>query len=375
MVQRVEPIYLDYHATTPSAPEVIEAMLPWFGERFGNPASTTHRFGKEAAHAVEAARVEVAALIGADPRTIVFTSGATEALNLALKGLAAAHPQRAARIVASAIEHQAVLDTIAHAPFEAVLVKPDARGIVQPETIDPSGALAVCVMAANNEIGTLQPVQAIAQRAHAAGAFMICDASQAVGKVPFAVGELDLVAFTAHKLYGPKGIGALYVRRRPPVALAPLISGGGHERGLRSGTLNVPAIVGFGVAARLAREHLHDDMVRIAGLRDELWAALQAGIPHIVRTTDQDTLPGNLHVSIPGLEAWRLLDAVPELAVSAGSACQSAELEPSHVLSALGLSDRIILGSLRIGLGRPTTRAQVERAAALLSAAVRALSA
>ncbi|MFO0747475.1 MAG: cysteine desulfurase family protein [Myxococcota bacterium] len=375
------PIYLDHHATTPCDPEVVAAMLPWFGERFGNPSSTTHIYGREAARAVEEARAEVAALVGADPREVVFTSGATEALNLALKGLAAGRPAAAreapARVVASAFEHKAVLDVLAHGSFDAVLAPVTRDGFVALDAVAAALAtptLAVCVMAAQNEVGTLQPLAELAAMAHAAGALMLSDAAQAAGKIALDARALgvDLMALSAHKLYGPKGIGALVVRRRPPVPLVAMIDGGGHERGLRSGTLNVPAIVGFGVAARLARERLDADQPRIGALRDRLWAALQAGLGPRVALSGAlaPRLAGNLHVSFPGLEARRLIEAVPELALSAGSACTSDDLSPSHVLRAMGLSDRDLFGSLRIGLGRGTTEADVDLAARVLVRAV-----
>ncbi|MCC6621349.1 MAG: cysteine desulfurase [Deltaproteobacteria bacterium] len=384
------PIYLDHHATTPCDPRVVEAMMPWWTERFGNAASTTHVYGREAARAVEEARAEVAALVGADPREIVFTSGATEALNLALKGLAAGRPGGGgpgreagpARVVASASEHTAVLDVLKGPAFAPELVAPTPGGIVEPDAIAAAlaraPALAVAVMAANNEVGTVQPVSAIAEVARAAGAFMVCDAAQVAGKLPFDVRALgvDLAAISAHKLNGPKGVGALIVRRRrgeAPLPLAPLIEGGGHERGLRSGTLPVPLIVGFGAAARLARGALVEEAIRVAALRDRLWAGLRAGLgERVVRTGGEGAprLPGNLHVALPGIEARRLLERMPELALSAGSACTSADLSPSHVLVAMGLSDRHVYGSLRFGVGRGTTEAEIDRAIAVLVAAV-----
>ena len=385
------PIYLDHNATTPCDPRVVEAMLPWFGERFGNPASTTHIYGREAAHAVEAARAEIAALVGADAREIIFTSGATEALNLALKGIAA-RARGPMHVVASAIEHKAVLDVLHGPGFHATLVAPTRDGVVTAEAVaqalnepqvEPQvgpqvGPCAlVTVMAANNEVGSVQPIADIARLAHDAGALMLCDAVQVAGKLPFDVHaiDVDLAALSAHKLYGPKGIGALVVRRRrgePPIGLVPQIEGGGHERGLRSGTLNVPAIVGFGVAARLAREALDGEGQRLTALVGRLWAGLEAGLgAAIQRTISADTprLPGSLHVIVPGLEARRILEYVPELALSSGSACTSAELSASHVLTAMGLTDREAHGALRIGLGRYTSEADVDVAVARLVSA------
>jgi len=380
------PIYLDHHATTPCDPRVVEAMAPWWTERFGNPASTTHVYGREAARAVEEARAEVAALVGAEPREIVFTSGATEALNLALKGLAAGRPGAAradgpARVIASAIEHKAALDVLGGLAFGTELVPPTPEGVVTAEVVARAlarePALAVCVMAANNEVGVVQPVGAIADVARAHRAWMVSDLAQLAGKLPVDVRALgvDLAALSAHKLYGPKGVGALVVRRRrgeEPIPLAPQIEGGGHERGLRSGTLAVPLVVGFGCAARLAREGLLEEATRVGALRDRLWAGLRDGLgDRVVRTCGDAAprLPGNLHVALPGIEARRFLERVPELALSAGSACTSADLSPSHVLVALGLSDRQLYGSLRFGLGRTTTEAEIDRAIELVVAA------
>lgn len=376
------PIYLDHHATTPCDPRVIEAMIPYFGERFGNPSERSHRWGQEADRAVEAARIEVARLASAtvDPREIIFTSGATEAINLAMKGLARAHPERSRRIVVSAFEHKAVLEvgrSLGRFGYELVVVSPSAEGFVTAESVRQAiggGALMVCIMAAQNEVGTVQPLAEIGQVTRAAGAFFFVDAAQAAGKVPLDLREVgaDLAAVTAHKLYGPKGVGALWVRRErhETVAILPEIEGSSQERGLRAGTLNVPGIVAFGVAARVALDGMAEEGPRLAALRARLLARLRSQVPTRVTGAPDDLspgpeprLPGNLHVSFPGVEARRILEALPEMALSTGSACNSAKSEGSHVLRALGLGDDRVFSSLRLGLGRWTTEAEVDRAA------------
>jgi len=384
----VRMVYLDHHATTPCDPRVVAAMLPYFSEHFGNPSGRTHALGKEAYEATESARAEIAALVcaEADAREITFTSGATEAVSLALKGLVAAYPERPRRVVVAAFEHKAVLDTakgLARDGVEVVLVAPDAAGFITPDAVRMAigdGALVVAVMAAQNEIGTVQPLAAIGNVVHAAGAFFFVDASQAIGKVPLdlrAVGA-DLAAFTAHKLYGPKGIGALWVRRSrsgADVRLVPQIEGGGQERGLRAGTLNVPGIVGFGTAARLARSEMASEGERLRGLRGRLLAGLRERMGPIRVTGAADDasdgpeprLPGNLHVSFPGVEGARLLQSLHDVAVSSGSACSSQKLEGSHVLRALGLPDARIFSAVRFGLGRKTTEAEIDFAAQRLA--------
>jgi cysteine desulfurase len=356
--------YLDYHATTPVDPRVLEVMWPYFTERFGNPASRSHGAGREADRAVDTAREQVANLIGARAQDITFTSGATESNNLALKGMVKAHrSQRTPRIVTIATEHRSVLDTCAALEREGcdvtrLAVRPDGLiDLTELERALRTPALLVSVMTANNEIGVLQPIAEIAKLAHAAGALLHTDASQAAGKVPVSVNELgvDLLSFTAHKLYGPKGIGALFIR--PGVqAIDPVLHGGGHERGLRPGTLNVPAIVGFGSAAAFCLAEMDEEAARLAALRDRLLAGLLMAIPDLcVNGSMAARLPQNLNVSVPGVDPEMLGPVLDDLAVSTGSACSSGHDSPSHVLSALGLPEQLARASIRFGLGRWTS--------------------
>ena len=353
------PIYLDHHATTPVDPRVLEPMLPYFGVRFGNAASRSHRFGWEAEKAVDLARKRIAALAGATPREIVFTSGATESNNLAIKGVNARH------IVTVATEHKAVLDPVKHACPEATVLRPRADGLVDLAALDAAiteRTALVSVMAANNEIGVLQPIREAAVRAHAKGAWFHTDAVQAAGRVPFDVNALgvDFASVTAHKIYGPKGVGALFVRKG--VAIAAEIDGGGHERGRRSGTLNVPGIVGFGRAAEIARGDLAVEARHLAVLRDRLLERLQQTTERMtVNGTMDGRLPGNLNVSFDAVDGEALLVNLDDIAVSSGAACTQAE--PSHVLMALGLTNERALASLRFGLGRSTTREDIDYAA------------
>jgi cysteine desulfurase len=369
-------IYLDHHATTPVDARVLEAMLPYFSEKFGNAASRQHRFGWDANDAVERARKQVAALIGAASKEIVFTSGATEANNLAIKGVAGAAHAGRDHVVTIATEHKAVLDPVATLQkrgWRVTVLPVPPSGIVDmdaiAEAITERTAL-VSVMAANNEIGVLQPIREIAAAAHRRGALMHTDAVQAAGKVGFDVEDLgvDLASITAHKLYGPKGVGALYVRRKT-AAIAAQIDGGGHERGMRSGTLNVPGIAGFGRAADIARSEMVTESPRIAALRDRLLAGLRAKTDAItVNGATDPRLPGNLNVSFAGVDGEALLVSLDDIAVSSGAACTQAE--PSHVLMALGLSKDRALASLRFGIGRGTTAAEVDYAAAKVSGVV-----
>jgi cysteine desulfurase len=367
-------IYLDHHATTPVDARVLEAMLPFFAEKFGNAASRQHRFGWDANDAVEKARRQVAALIGAGSREIVFTSGATEANNLALKGAADVRGERD-HLVTIATEHRSVLDPIAALAKRGwrVTVLPVERdGLVEVGTVAAAiteRTLLVSVMAANNEIGVLQPIRAIADAAHARGALLHTDAVQAAGKVPFDVEALDvdLASLSAHKISGPKGVGALYVRRKR-VSIGAQIDGGGHERGMRSGTLNVPGIVGFGRAAEIARAELPSEAERVGRLRDQLLAGLRSIDGMMVNGSLDRRLPGNLNVSFTGIDGASLLVNLGEVAVSSGAACTQAE--PSHVLTALGVNKEQALASLRFGIGRATTAAEVDAAAAAVAAVV-----
>jgi cysteine desulfurase len=380
------PIYLDNQATTPCDPRVVQAMLPWFTERFGNPHSIEHALGREAEAAVEAARAEIAALLGAEPREVVITSGATEANNIAIRGaarFAASQDDPRKRIITLATEHKCVLESVRDLEaegFEPVILPVRPDGLLDPDALEAALAvptLLVSVMAVHNETGVVQDIAAIAAQAHAHGALFHTDAAQAGGKIALDVRAqgIDLLSLSGHKLYGPKGIGALFVRRRPRVRLAPLFSGGGQERGLRSGTLPTPLVVGFGEACRLARLELAEDAARIRDLRDRLFAALCEGVPGLVLNGSQMArIPGNLNLTFPAVPATTLIVACPDLCVSTGSACSSAAVEPSYALRAMGLSDEAAARSLRIGIGRFTSAADVDFAAqALCGAHVRAV--
>jgi cysteine desulfurase len=375
------PVYLDNQATTRCDPRVLAVMLPFFTEEYGNPHSAEHVMGQRAEMAVEAARAEVATLIGAEPREVVFTSGATESNNIAIKG-AALHARRMGdprrRIVTVATEHKCVLESVADLAEEGFLpvvlpIRPD--GLLDPEVLRAALAeptLLVSVMAVNNETGVVQDVSEFAAIARQAGALFHTDAAQAVGKIPLDVTGwgVDLLSLSGHKIYGPKGIGALFVRRRPRVRLAPLFSGGGQERGLRSGTLATPLIVGLGEACRLARLEMEAEAARISVLRDQLMLRLRDAMPAIVLNGNpQARIPGNLNLTFPAATALQLMQANPDLCVSTGSACSSAAIEPSYVLRALGLSDDAAARTLRIGIGRFTSAADIDYAAAALIAA------
>ncbi len=366
------PVYMDYQATTPTDPRVVDALLPYLHEQFGNPHSRTHGFGRAAADAVETARSQVAALIGAEAREIVFTSGATESNNLAIKGAARFRRRMGdgrERIVTLATEHKCVLEScrrLADEGFEVEVLPVQANGLIDLERLDlavtPRTAL-VSVMAVNNEIGVIQPIAEIAALCRARGTLFHCDAAQAAGKVPFDVAALgaDLVSLSAHKLYGPKGIGGLYVRRRPRVRLEPLIDGGGQERGLRSGTLPAHLCAGFGAAAAIAREEMPREAERMRRLRRRLADGLAGRLNGVHLNGDADRrVPGNLNVSFIGIDGEELLARLPDVAVSTGSACTSASVEPSYVLRALGLDDATAGASIRFGLGRFTTEADVD---------------
>jgi cysteine desulfurase len=368
------PIYMDYHATTPVDPRVLETMLPYFTERFGNAASRNHPFGWQAEEAVEKARKQIAELIGASAKEIIFTSGATESDNLAIKGAARMYREKGDHIITAVTEHKAVIDTckalekdgyrVSYLPVgkDGLVSLDDLRGAITDKTI------LISIMTANNEIGVVQPIREIGAIAKERGILFHTDAVQAVGKIPFDVNELnvDLVSMSAHKMYGPKGVGALYVRRRNPrVLLTPQIDGGGHERGMRSGTLNVPGIVGFGRAAELCRQEMAADAARLAALRDRLNARLYEGLDEIyVNGSMEHRLPHNLNISFAYVEGESLLMGINDVAVSSGSACTSASLEPSYVLKALGAGDELAHSSIRFGLGRWTTEEEIDYVAA-----------
>jgi cysteine desulfurase len=362
------PLYVDYHATTPTDPRVVEAMTPYFSERFGNPASRNHAFGWAASEATEKARAQVAASIGAHSRDVLFTSGATESNNIALQGVARAYRAKGAHIVTVVTEHPSIVQTcrylegegcqVTYLPVgpEGLLALDRLEAALTPQTV------LVSVMMANNEIGVIQPIAAIAEIAHAHGALFHTDASQAVGKVPVDVeaAHVDLASCTAHKMYGPKGVGMLYVRRKR-VDLPPLMFGGGQESGLRSGTLNVPAIVGFGKAAEIAASEMEAEGHRLRGLRDRLLAGLRARLAGMhVNGALEPRLPHNLNVSFEGIESESLAMALTDIAVSSGSACGTGKSAPSRVLKALGLDDELAMASMRFGLGRWTTADEVD---------------
>ena len=376
-----QPVYLDYAATTPLDPRVLEVMLPYLGAQFGNPASRSHAWGWAAERAVEAAREKVAALIGADAREIIWTSGATESNNLAIKGAARFHKGRGRHIVTVQTDHKAVLDTcreLEREGFEVSWLTVDAEGLVDPEAfaaaLRPDTVLA-SVMAVNNEIGVVQDIAALGALCRERGVVFHVDAAQATGKIALdlRIVPVDLMSLSAHKTYGPKGIGALYVRRRPRVRIEAQMHGGGHERGMRSGTLPTHQIVGMGEAFQLAAECMAADNARILGLRTRMLDALSE-IPAIrVNGSMRRRVPHNLNVSFEFVEGESLLMGIKDVAVSSGSACTSASLEPSYVLRALGLSDEVAHSSIRMSFGRFTTVAEIDLAAARIGAAVERL--
>jgi cysteine desulfurase len=387
------PIYLDNHATTPVDPRVLAAMRPWWEQNFANPGSVEHAMGRAAEAAVEEARGHLAALIGAEPSEILFTSGATESNNLAIKGAArfakagwsgsaAGQGTDRRRVVTLATEHKCVLESVRDLGaegFEPVVLPVLPSGLLDlgllEATLAGAPTLLVSVMAVNNEIGVIQDLEAIGAIAKKHGALFHTDAAQGCGRIALDVATIraDLLSISGHKIYGPKGIGALYVRRRPRVRLAPLFSGGGQERGLRSGTLPAPLIVGLGEAARIAAQEAALDAGRIAGQRDRFLAALSAEVPGLAVNADRERrVGGNLSLAFPGgVTAQHLMEAAPEVCVSTGSACSSAEVEPSHVLRALGIPEARARATLRIGIGRFTSPAEVDLAAAALGAAWR----
>ena len=368
------PIYMDNHATSPLDPRVLEAMMPCFTTRFGNAASRNHSFGWEAEQAVETAREQIAKLIGATAKEIIFTSGATESDNLAIKGIAEMYRERGRHIITQVTEHKAVLDTCKRLEkygFRVTYLPVRADGIVDVEDLKRAmddQTILVSIMAANNEIGVLQPIREIGKICHEKGVLFHTDAVQAVGKVPFNViaDNVDVASISGHKIYGPKGVGALYVRRRNPrVQIAAQIDGGGHERGMRSGTLNVPGIVGLGKACEIAAAEMETEAAYLSGLRDRLKEKIESSLDYVhVNGSLEHRLPGNLNMSFLYVEGESLLMGINDVAVSSGSACTSATLEPSYVLKALGLGDDVAHSSIRFGLGRFNTRTEVDYVAA-----------
>ncbi len=364
------PIYMDYHATTPLDPRVLDAMMPFLTTKFGNAASRNHSFGWEAEEAVEKARKQIATLIGANAKEIVFTSGATESNNLAIKGVAEMYAERGNHIITAATEHKATLDTCKRLEkhgYRITYLPVLASGLIDLDMLRESitdKTILISIMYANNEIGVIQPIREIGKLAKEKGVLFHTDAVQAVGKVPVNVIEdnVDLMSISGHKLYGPKGIGALYVRRKSPrVQLTAQIDGGGHERGMRSGTLNVPGIVGLGEACELCRKEMPAESERLRALRDKLRAKLESALDEVyINGTMESRLPHNLNISFAFVEGESLLMGINDVAVSSGSACTSATLEPSYVLKALGAGDDIAHSSIRFGLGRFTTEEEVD---------------
>ena len=366
-----QPIYLDYQATTPCDPRVVEKMLPYFTEKFGNAHSRTHRYGWEAEEAVEVAREQIADIIGADSKEIIFTSGATESNNLAIKGVAQFYKDKKDHVVTVVTEHKCVLDTCRHLEqegFKVTYLPVKPNGLVdlgELEAAITDRTAIVSVMAVNNEIGVIQPLAEIGALCRKKGAFFHTDCAQAVGKIPLDVNamNIDLMSISAHKIYGPKGIGALYVRRRPRVRLVPMINGGGQERGMRSGTLATPLCVGFGEACALAKAEMAAETERLKRLSLRLLGGLQQRLAEIYVNGDLDNrIPGNLNISFAFVEGEGLMMGIKDLAVSSGSACTSASLEPSYVLRALGLDAEMAYTSLRFGLGRFTTDEDIDYA-------------
>jgi cysteine desulfurase len=370
------PIYMDNNATTRTDPRVVAEMLPYFTEKFGNAASRNHPFGWEAEAAVEEARERIAALIGASAKEVIFTSGATESNNLAIKGVAAMYKKKGNHVVTQATEHKAVLDTckrLERDGFQVTYLPVDTYGQVSADQVRAAitdKTILVSIMAANNEIGTLQPVKAIGKLCKEKGVLFHTDAVQAVGKLPVDVEDMgiDLLSMTAHKLYGPKGIGALYVRKKDPrVRLEPQIDGGGHERGMRSGTLPVPLIVGFGAACDIARKEMPQETERTLRLRERLRTAIMNKLPEsYLNGHPTERLPGNANISFAYVEGEGLMMGIKDVAVSSGSACTSASLEPSYVLRALGVGDELAHSSIRFGIGRFTTEEEVDFVASLV---------
>ena len=365
-----QPIYKDNHSTTPVDPRVVESMLPYFTEKFGDAASRSHSFGWTAEDAVDEARAQIAGLMNADPKEIIFTSGATESDNLALKGVAQMYREKGNHIITSVVEHKAVLDSakrLESMGFDVTYLPVDDTGMVSPQSVAEAitdQTILVSIMYANNEIGTINPIGDIGSVCRGRGVLFHTDAVQGFGRIPFDVEamNIDLASVTSHKIYGPKGVGALYVRRRRPrVRLDALIDGGGHERGMRSGTLNVPAIVGFGRACEICSQEMGDEAERLTSLREKLRGGITNQLTEVyLNGHPNQRLPGNLNLSFAFVEGESLMMGMKDVAVSSGSACTSASLEPSYVLKALGVGDELAHSSIRFGLGRFTTEEEVD---------------
>jgi cysteine desulfurase len=365
----IKPIYLDYQATTPIDPRVLEEMLPYFTEKFGNPHSRSHSFGWESETAIETARKQIASLINANPKEIIFTSGATESNNLAIKGVAHFYASKKRHIITVVTEHKCVLDTCRHLEeegFKVTYLPVLANGLIDLELLKASITAEtglVSIMAVNNEVGVIQPIAEIGAICRAHGIFFHSDCAQAFGKIPLDVAamNIDLMSISAHKIYGPKGVGALYISRKPRVRLEPLINGGGQERGFRSGTLPTPLIVGFGKAAALAKEEMEKDYQHIKYLADKFYNAITKSIPDVFLNGDvAQRYPGNLNLSFAYVEGESLIIAIKELAVSSGSACTSSSLEPSYVLKSMGVDEDLAHTSIRFGIGRFTTEEEID---------------
>ncbi|MBC8213628.1 MAG: IscS subfamily cysteine desulfurase [Candidatus Marinimicrobia bacterium] len=366
----MKKIYLDYHSTTPVDPIVLDEMLPYFSEKFGNAASRNHAYGWEAEEAVDIAREKIADLICATSREIIFTSGATESNNLAIKGIAQMFREKGNHIITVKTEHKAVLDTckaLERDGFDVTYLPVEKNGLLNLDKLKSAitnKTILISVMHANNEIGVIQPVTEIGEICKEHGVFFHCDAAQSIGKIPIDVNEMgiDLLSISGHKIYGPKGIGALYVRRKNPrVRLKSQIDGGGHERGMRSGTLPTPIIVGLGKSCELAGKLLEEENTRLKSLRDKLYKGISSQLPQIILNGDTtNRLPGNLNLSFAYVEGESLIMSLPNIALSSGSACTSASLEPSYVIKALGVSEDLAHSSIRFGLGRFTTEEEID---------------
>jgi cysteine desulfurase len=364
------PIYMDYQATTPMDPRVLEEMLPYFTDTFGNAASRNHSYGWEAEKAVDDGRERIANVIGADPREIIFTSGATESDNMALKGVAETYKTKGKHIITSMIEHKAIIDSAKRLEtwgFDVTYITPREDGMTTAKMVEEAmtdETILVSIMTANNEIGVINPIREIGELCRSKKILFHTDGTQGFGKIPLDVNDdfIDLMSISAHKIYGPKGVGALYVRRRKPrVRLAAIIDGGGHERGMRSGTLNVSGVVGFGKAAELCQEEMKEEGIRLTNMRDKFKATLMESLEEVYLNGHETLrIPGNLNVSFPYVEGESLIMGLKDVAVSSGSACTSASLEPSYVLKAMGRGDELAHSSIRFGLGRFTTQDEVD---------------